>query len=160
MQPLRVTALRFEPESRPQGVPEAREDASHFFRIEKAEDATEAVMARNSVRQVDDCGKKIFIGRREIRNLDATLRATQSPRQRNEQHRRQIMADVRVARIANLAENRNQRFHQSLPSNQEASEESISTLSAIADTQMRFPNIGQPPSQPSPRREKGVAVYA
>jgi len=132
-------AGRFESQSRPQGVPEACEDAGHFFRIEKAEDATEAVVARNSVCQVDDSGKKIFVGRREIRDLDATLRPTQSRRQRNEQHCRQIMTRVQVERIANLAENRNEWFHQRLPSNQEASEESISALSAIASTHLRFP---------------------
>ena len=72
-------------------------------------------MARHAVRQVDDSGNSVFVGGGEIGNVDAGLGPTQSRRERNEQHRRQIVTRVEVARIAHLAKNGDQRLQYRLP---------------------------------------------
>jgi hypothetical protein len=73
------------------------------------------------MRQVDDLGETALIGRREIGDIDAVLRAAQRRHQRDKQHGRAIVPRIQVARIANLPENRHQSPHGNLP-NREVSE--------------------------------------
>src|SRR5208283_3353093 len=108
------------------------ERLSHLLGIEQTEEATEAVVARRAVRQVDDLRQLGLVGGGEIGDVDAGLGPAQSRRERNEQHRRQIVARVEVARIADLAKNRDQCLQYGPPPNQEPPSESTSPSSATA----------------------------
>src|SRR5271156_236182 len=121
---------RRKPELRAQRRVKPGEGRGHFLRIEQAEEAAEAVVARRAVRQIDDLRQLAFVGGGEIGNVDASLGAAQRRRKRNEQHRRQIVPRIAVTRVANFTKNGDQRLHNRLPTNQEAPSESTSSSNA------------------------------
>jgi hypothetical protein len=126
------TLRRRKPEFGAQRRLKPGERLGHLLGIEQTEEATEAVVARRAMRQVDDLRQLGLVGGGEIGNVDAGLGPTQSRRERNEQYRRQIVTRVEVTRIAHLVKNGDQRLQYRPPPNQEASSESTSPSSATA----------------------------
>jgi hypothetical protein len=122
-QPLAVdgddTLGRPKPEPFTQSPCESLKSPRHLLGSEQAEQPREAVMARRAVAQIDNLGQFVFIGGSKISKIHAAFRLAQSRDENNEQHRRQIVPRVEIARIANLTQISNQRFPQDLP-NQEA----------------------------------------
>lgn len=83
------------------------------------------------MRQIDDLGEGALIGGGEIGDIDASLGPAQRRHQGDEQHRRAIAPGVDVARIVNLAENRDESLHGSLPKSRSLLNESFSTSRAM-----------------------------
>ena len=141
---------RIKPEPLAQRLDEAGENLGHFLRIEQTEQAAEAVVARRAVAKIDDLGKLVLVGGSKIGNINARFRPAQSRRQRNEQHRRQIMPRIEVARVADLTENRDDCFHLGSPESGRASSESTFSSNAIAFYLSAIPlptrGRGAPPS--------------
>ena len=103
------------PEPRAQGFGKPGEELGQFLRIEQAEQPGETVVARRAMRQIDNPPKLFLMGRREIGNVHAGLRAAQHRNQGDEQHGRTIVPRIHVARIVNLTQNGKQHSHRSLP---------------------------------------------
>ena len=61
--------------------------------------------------QIDEFGQVRAVRRSEIGAVDATPRATQRRRERDEQQRRELVLGRVVARIVNGSKNRQNRFH-------------------------------------------------
>ncbi len=121
---------RADPQPLAQGRGKAGQSSGEFLRVEEPEHPAEAVMARRSVRQIDDLAQSIHMRIGKIRNLHATLRPAQCRRQRNKQHRPKNMPGIDVARILNVAENRDNRLHRRPPQNKEAPSESNFSIPA------------------------------
>ena len=133
------TLRRRKPEFGAQRRLKPGEHLGHLLGIEQTEEATEAVVARRAMRQVDDLRQLGLVGGGEIGNVDAGLGPTQSRRERNEQHRRQIVTRVEVARIAHLVKNGDQRLQYRPFFNQEAYANQLLLQAQQTSTQPQFP---------------------
>jgi hypothetical protein len=109
----------------------AGESLCHFLRIEQAEQPAEAVVARGTMRKINNLGKLLLVRGSKIRNIDARLCPTQSRCQCDEQHCREIMPRVEVPRVVNFTENRKQCFHLGSPESGKPSSESTFSSDAI-----------------------------
>jgi predicted transposase YbfD/YdcC len=87
---------------------EAAQRVVQIGRVEQAEQPAEAVMARRTVRQVEELAKFLEIGGSEVGNPHRGLAAAQRRQQGSKQHRRQVVLRRVVARVAHLPENRNE----------------------------------------------------
>src|SRR5262249_42751412 len=121
---------RAQAQRRAQGLGEPGQRRLQLGRIEKPKQATEAVMARRAVRQIDELAQTFLICRRETRNRHTVLRPAQRRSQRYEQHGRKIMSRIDVTRITDFPENRDDRLHPRPPRHKEASSESTSSSNA------------------------------
>jgi hypothetical protein len=83
-----------------------------LFRVEQAEQPAERIVAGRGIgRQIDDGSEVCAVRRGKVGNVDATPRATQRRRERDEQQRRQLVLGRVVARIVNGSKDRQNRFH-------------------------------------------------
>jgi hypothetical protein len=74
-----------------------------------------ASSARRAMAQIDDLGRSASLTEAKSANIHAGFRPAQSRDERDEQHWRAFVPRVEITRIANLAQNGNQRFHQEPP---------------------------------------------
>ena len=103
---------RTEAETSAQGGGEATQCCFQLFRVEQAEQPAERIVAGRGIgRQSDDVSEVRAVRRSEIGDVDATPRATQRRRARDEQQRRQLVLSRVVARIVNGSKDRQNRFH-------------------------------------------------
>src|SRR3984957_13223694 len=130
---------RLKPHPLAQRLGEADECLGHVLRIEETEQAAEAVVAWRAMLKIDDLGKLSLVGGSKIGDIDARLRSTQGCRQPNEQHRRDIVPRIEVARVANLTENRNKRFHPGSPKSGKPLKNPLLLLMQQRSTHLRFP---------------------
>ena len=93
-----------------QGLGKAGQSGLQFGRIEQAEDAAETVVARGAMRQIDNLSQGGFMAIGKIGDIDYVFRPAQCCRQRDEQHRGQRMSGIDIARVTDLAKNRDDCF--------------------------------------------------
>ncbi len=120
-----------EPEPLAQRRDETSESPCHLVRIEQTEHPAEAVVARCAMTKIDDLVKLVLVGSSKIRDIDTTLRTTQSRRQPDEQHSRKIMSSIEVTGVPDFTKDRDQWFHHGSPESGKPSSESTFYFMAI-----------------------------
>ena len=93
-----------------QGLPHGGEAGCkgffQFTRVEQAQDPREGVMAGWAMAQLQHLAKLVLVTGGKVRDADAGLLAAQQPAEHQEQHLAQVVARREVARVTNLAKDR------------------------------------------------------